>query len=162
METLQAMAKLVLKRIAPEVVMHIYCRTPRAILLLGISDERGKASHAIRPEPCRTIFYSETARGDKCQLIEFARSLVDGELADLDVIQNFSDAMTVDGRGDGLSATESKLTPRALSRRRTLLASFAGRRKGTGGSYDQIHAGVYRRSDPGDQSRGFRGSDQAL
>ena len=41
------------------------------------------------------------------QLIEFARSLVDGELADLDVIQNFSDAMTVDGEeatvylGDG-------------------------------------------------------------
>ena len=30
-------------------------------------------------------------------MIEFARSLVDGELADLDVIQNFSDAMTVDG-----------------------------------------------------------------
>ena len=48
--------------------------------------------------PAGTIFYSETARGDKCiQLIEFARSLVDGELADLDVIQNFSDAMTVDG-----------------------------------------------------------------
>ena len=41
METLQAMAKLVLKGSHPEVVMHIYCRTPRAILLLGISDESG-------------------------------------------------------------------------------------------------------------------------
>ena len=59
METLQAMAKLVLKGSHPEVVMHIYCRTPRAILLLGISDERGKAlpMRSVR-NPAGTIFYS--------------------------------------------------------------------------------------------------------
>ena len=47
--------------------------------------------------PAGTIFYSRPLEAINVQLIEFARSLVDGELADLDVIQNFSDAMTVDG-----------------------------------------------------------------
>ena len=45
--------------------MHIYCRTP-AILLLGISDERGKALPMRSVRNAGTIFYSETARGDKC------------------------------------------------------------------------------------------------
>ena len=67
-------------------------------------------------EPCRDHFYSETVEAINVQLIEFARSLVDGELADLDVIQNFSDAMMVDEEATVILRRES-LTPRALSRR---------------------------------------------
>ena len=47
--------------------------------------------------PAGTIFIPRPPEAINVQLIEFARPLVDGELADLDVIQNFSDAMTVDG-----------------------------------------------------------------
>ena len=60
------------------------------ILLLGISDERGKAlpMRSVRTLP--GLCFPRPLEAINVQLIEFARSLVDGELADLDVIQNFS------------------------------------------------------------------------
>ena len=98
--------------------MHIYCRTPRAILLLGIGDDEGgvKRFPCDPSEPCRDYLYSETARGDKCP-VDWC-SLVDGELADLDVIQNF--LRCHDGRWGrrrrSIFATTESLTPRVRSR----------------------------------------------
>ena len=98
--------------------MHIYCRTPRAILLLGISDESGVKRFPC--DPSGTLpglsFIPRPLEAINVQLIEFARSLVDGELADLDVIQNFSDA-TVDGEEATVYLATGIADACALSRR---------------------------------------------
>ena len=98
--------------------MHIYCRTPvRFSFSASVTRERVKRFPCDPSGTAGLSFIPRPLEAINVQLIEFARSLVDGELADLDVIQNFSDAMTVDGEEATVYLATESLTPRALSRR---------------------------------------------
>lgn len=80
--------------------MHIFCRTERAVLLLGISDEQG-----IKHFPCDQdsdlpgiLFTPRPQEAINVQLMDLARSCANaGQLTDIDIIQEYSDRTELDG-----------------------------------------------------------------
>lgn len=76
--------------------MHVYCRTARAVLLLGISDEYG-----VKRFPCNAddilpgvAFSPRMQEAINGQLMELARTFVAGAPKNLDIIQNYADVVT--------------------------------------------------------------------
>lgn len=80
--------------------MHVFCRTSKAVLLLGISDERGVKFYPCDPDGSLPgfIFEPKPQEAVTVQLMDLARTFVQGaDLRNIDIIQNWSDTMSVDG-----------------------------------------------------------------
>jgi hypothetical protein len=76
--------------------MHVFCRTARAVLLLGISDEHGVKRFPCNPDDTLpgVAFSPRLQEAINGQLMDLARTFVAGELKNLDIIQNYADVLT--------------------------------------------------------------------
>lgn len=80
--------------------MHIFCRTEKAVLLLGISDDQG-----LKHFPCDqdsvlpgVLFSPRPQEAINVQLMDLARTFASqGQLTDLDIIQEYVDQTEIDG-----------------------------------------------------------------
>lgn len=78
--------------------MHIYCKTNRAVLLLGVSGEHGVKYFPHNPDDLfpGVVFNVRPLESINVQLINFAAEFV-GKDVRVEVIQEYSESMTYDG-----------------------------------------------------------------